>query len=472
VSSSPYFFDGRSVRPEDVVDGKAWDERHLCWEEVTWIEPASVGAALLNDLASFLSRFVAFPSREARDAVALWVPHAHALDAFESTPRLAALSPEKGSGKTRLLEVLDLLLPNPMHAVNISAPALFRQIGGSKRPELLADEADTYLGLRVAKDHEELRGLVNAGHRRGAVAYRCVGEPSKMQVVEFPAFCAVALAGIGDLPDTIIDRSIVIKMRRRAPHERIEQFRLRKVRPEGERLRDRCAAWAQANLEALTEAEPLMPRGITDRAADVWEALFAIADSAQGEWPARARAAAIRLNEERRASDPSLGVQLLADIKVIFEKKDTDRVSTEELVDLLCGMEEAPWGELRGKPIDPRGVARRLKPFGVGPKQIRFDDVTKKGYEIGDFLDPWGRYLAPPEESETSETAGTPQVAGPESVTYEPPVSLASETDRKRETPLGPPARDVASVSAVSLSGESEADSNGRVAEAEGVWVT
>ena len=74
-------------------------------------ESNPAGGDLLHAIAAFLGKYVAFPSQEATDAVALWTAHTHALDAFESTPRLALLSPEKQSGKTRTLEVLELLCP-------------------------------------------------------------------------------------------------------------------------------------------------------------------------------------------------------------------------------------------------------------------------------------------------------------------------------------------------------------------------
>lgn len=169
---------------------------------------------LLDELDGLLGRFIAFPSDHARHAVVLWVLHCHALDAFESTPRLALLSPEKGSGKTRTLELLSLVVPTPMHAVNMSAAALYRVVG-DRQPTLLLDECDTYLGNTIAKQHEDLRGLINAGHRRGAMTYRGEVSGKSVAVVEFPAFAACALAGIGDLPDTILDRSIIVAMKRR-----------------------------------------------------------------------------------------------------------------------------------------------------------------------------------------------------------------------------------------------------------------
>jgi hypothetical protein len=300
--------------------------------------------------------------------------------------------------------VFELLVPEPMHAVNCTSAALFRAVA-SKRPTLLFDEADTYFGPRVRSDHEELRGLVNAGHRRGAVAYRVVGEGKSMDVRAFPAFAAVALAGIGDLPDTILDRAVVIRMRRRAPDERVTPFRLRKVKPRAAALRERLAAWSAAHFEALAGAEPEMPPGITDRPADVWEPLLAIADEMGGEWPARSRAAAVELEAVRQTATSSRGVQLLADLRAVFGAAGTDRIASEELCRRLAELEEAPWGDLRGRAIDPRGLAARLRPYGVRPKNVRIGENVPKGYTSEDLADAWSRYL--PRESATSATGYT-----------------------------------------------------------------
>lgn len=352
------------------------------------------GAALLDELVQLLTRYVAFPSEAARDAVALWVVHCHTLDSFESTPRLALLSPEKGSGKTRTLELLALLVPAPIFAVNMSAAALYRVVA-DKQPTLLLDECDTYLGSTVAKQHEDLRGLINAGHRRGAMTYRGEVSGKTVSVVEFPAFAACALAGIGDLPDTILDRSVIVAMKRRAPHETVTPFRERLVRPDAEWLRERLAAWAAAKTLALTNAWPKLPSSIIDRPADVWEPLIAIADAAGGEWPTRARTAAVTLNDARADRDPSLGVQLLADIRRVFTDQDSDRMTTESLIDALVILDEAPWGDLRGKQLDARGLARRLRKYDIRPGNHRFGDDIKKGYRNEDLHDAWLRYLQP-----------------------------------------------------------------------------
>jgi hypothetical protein len=369
-------------------------------------EPEGEGAELLDQVAAMLGRYIAFPSPAALTAVTLWAAHCHAVAVFESTPRLALLSPEKGSGKTRALEVLELLVPRPMHAVNATAAALFRAVE-AHQPTLLFDEADTYFGPMARGEHEELRGLVNAGHRKGAVAYRCVGEPARMEVKAFPAYCAVAIAGIGDLPPTILDRAVLIRMRRRAPGEHIEPFRRRKAAKVGDELREALAGWMQARAEQFADAEPEMPAGLVDRPADVWEALLAIADAAGGDWPRSARKAALELNAARAEADPSLGVALLRDTRAVFD--GADALATEELLRRLCALEESPWGDLRGKPLDARGLARRLKPYEVRPTTIRVGDATPKGYRRQDLADAWTRYL--PDTPETSATTETPQAS-------------------------------------------------------------
>lgn len=366
------------------------------------------GPALLDEIHQFAGQFLALPSPAALDAFVLWCAHAHAIDSFESTPRIAFLSPEPESGKTRTLEIADLLVPHPMHAVNCSPPALFRAINDLEhRPTILYDEVDTVFGPK-AKENEEVRGLLNAGHRRGAVAYRCVGEGTNQKVAAFPAYAPVALAGIGDLPDTILGRSIVVPMRRRAPHERVEPFRHRIHAPAGHELRDRLEAWAEQHAQAMEQHYPTLPEGISDRPADVWEPLLSIAEVAGGSWPQRARAACTELVRAARSNDSgSLGLRLLADIQRVFagtdqddEKDPVDKIGTEQLLDRLHSITDAPWADLRGKPLDARGLARRLKPYGVASKKIDLSGDKRQGYAAEDLYDPWVRYLPAPSPTE------------------------------------------------------------------------
>jgi Protein of unknown function (DUF3631) len=265
------------------------------------------GAALLNDVRDFLARFVAYPSDHAHVAHALWIAHTHLMEAWVSTPRIAFLSPEPASGKTRALEVSALLVPRPVEAINVTPAYLFRKVASEDRlPTILYDEIDTVFGPK-AKGNEDVRALLNAGHRKGAVAGRCVVHGATVLTEEIPAYCAVALAGLGWLPDTILSRSIIIRMRRRAPNEPIQPFRPRVHEREGELLREQLAAWGAAAFNYLADHLPDLPADITDRDADVWEALIALADYAGGPWSERARIAAVEMVRARQRARAESG---------------------------------------------------------------------------------------------------------------------------------------------------------------------
>jgi len=371
-------------------------------------EPA--GAQLLDEVHGFLGRFVSYPSDHAHVAHTLWLAHAHAMERWDSTPRIAFLSPEPGSGKSRCLEVSELLVPRSVEAVNVTPAYLFRKVADEAgRPTILFDEVDTVFGPK-AKDNEEIRGLLNAGHRRGAVAGRCVVRGKLVETEEIPAYCAVALAGLGGLPDTILSRCVVVRMRRRAPGEMVEPFRRRINGPEGLELRDRLAVWAEIDVAPAIDCYPAIPASINDRDADVWEPLLAIADAAGGDWPQRARVAAVALVADSKRETPSLGVKLLADIKEVFGAGE--HIGTEVLLSKLHRLEESPWGDLKGKPLDARGLARRLSPYDIKPANIRHLAEVVKGYRRADLHDAWERYLGPPaDESATSATPATFQAS-------------------------------------------------------------
>ncbi len=384
------------------------------------------GRHALDRTEAYFRRFVILPSEEAYVAATLWTAHTHALDAFDSTPRLAALSPEPGSGKTRLQEVIETLVPDPMATFNVSAAVLYRSMGEredgtQRRPVILLDEADTIFGPRASKDHEDLRGFVNSGYRRGAMAQRCSMQGKRVVIEEFPSFAAVCIAGLDDLPDTIMTRSIVIRMQRRAPHEVVEPYRRRLVEPQGHELRDALAEWL-GGLD-LYGYFPEMPEGVEDRAADCWEPLIAIADKAEGDWPQRARQAAVHFVNVGKDNSQSLNIRLLADLRTVFDNHSgnerldipptpIEAMSTADIIAALIALDESPWADLRGKPLDSRGLSRRLAKYQVHPKTIRIDGKTPRGYRREDLHDVWMRYLPPTQPAPTpspSEEAQHPQ---------------------------------------------------------------
>lgn len=344
------------------------------------------GQSVMADLFDYLGRFVCYPSDHARVAHALWCVHAHLMDHWDTTPRIAFLSAEPASGKTRALEITENVVPNAVLAVNMSPAYLFRKVGSQEGATILYDEIDTVFGPK-AKENEEIRGLLNAGYRRGAVTGRCVMVGKTAQVEEIAAYGAAALAGLGWLPDTILSRSIIIRMKRRKPGQKVEAYRRRLHSGRGVSIRDRLALWAQG----VQIEWPDLPAGIEDRDADCWEPIIAVADAIGGEWPKLARDAAVTLVTLAKDVEPSLGIKLLEDIRGIFTGRDV--LTSADLVAELVKLEESPWGDIYGKPLDQRGLAKRLRQYDIKPELIRQKSSVFRGYRKSGFLDAWASYL-------------------------------------------------------------------------------
>ncbi|MGI5512770.1 DUF3631 domain-containing protein [Streptomyces sp. CA-106131] len=382
--------------------------------------PTIDGAALLDEVEAFHRRFNVFPTEAAYVAVTLWDAHAHLIECFETTPRIAFLSPEPGSGKSRALEIVELLTPRPVTTVSASANAPYRLVDSAAGlPTVLFDEVDTIFGPKAGTD-EALRGFLNAGYRRTAGALRCVGEGSNQNAQIFNSYCAVAMAGLGSLPDTVLTRSVIIRMRKRAPNEKAEPYRQRKHEGQGHALRDRLAKWADTVRDQVAGAWPEMPEGVTDRPADVWEPLLAVADAAGGPWPARARIACLELvNAAHDNDEASLGVRLLTDLRdKVFCGED--RMPTAVILEMLLDLDDAPWGDVDDKPLNSRMLAKLLGPYvtpankPIKPRSIRTPSGFPKGYYAEDLTDAWTRYCPPPLGK--SATSATPQVSGGEYV--------------------------------------------------------
>jgi hypothetical protein len=364
---------------------------------------AGQGDRALRAVYAFLGRFIAYPSEHARVAHTLWIAHTHCMDAWHTTPRLAFMSAEKESGKTRALEVSELLTPGALLSFNLSPAALVRKIA-SGGATVLFDEIDALFGSAKREEANiDVRSVLNSGYRRGAKAYRCVTAGKRVEVEELDSFAPVALAGLRDLPDTLGSRAIIIRMRRRAPDEGVEPFRLRHVAAPAAVVYEQLAVWC-ANLGPT---EPEMPDGVTDRAAECWEPLLAVADAAGGAWPQRARAAAVHFVQGGRDEGMSPGVELLDHIRDALAGEDA--VWTETLLARLHGRPESPWRDVKGKPLDDRGLARRLRGFNIKSRDVRLPEhaTAKKGYRAEDFHDAWKRYLGATSATATSATSAT-----------------------------------------------------------------
>jgi hypothetical protein len=343
-------------------------------------------AVALRETEDFIKKYIVLTVDQAT-VLALWIAHTHAFKAFDTTPYLHLGSATKRAGKTRTLEVCETLVPNPWLTGRTSAAALVRKIDGDK-PTLLLDESDA--AFKQDREYaESLRSILNSGYKASGRASLCAGKGADLRVRDFETFCPKVIAGIGKLPDTIADRSIPIMLRRKTTAEPVARWRDRDGRAEGHRIRSRFAACATADTVAkLREARPELPDALGDRAQDVWEPLFAIADMAGGDWPTRARRAALTLMGSVEDEDPV--VLLLADIAAILNDADSPVIATKSIIERLIAAEERPWASWhRDKPITARGLAGLLGPLGIHPIHLR--DV--RGYRRDAFDDAFARYL-------------------------------------------------------------------------------
>jgi hypothetical protein len=408
---------------------------------------------VLDRIVTYLDRFVWFQSDHQLYTVTLWIVLTYIVDYIDTAAMLWLTSPTRECGKSLVLDILEQLCRNPKASVNMSNAVLFRLAADGCT--LMFDEVDNIFGRG---GDEEQKALLNAAYRRGRTAMRMGGPPRDLRVEEFDVFAPVALAGIGNLPDTVASRCAPIRMQRKPKAIPKQRFRLRleKVHGDLEQLRNDIESALAPLAEEIGAAFPLLPDELGDRQQDIWEPMLAIADAAGDGWEKWAREAAVALHSGVDESDGSIGIQLLADIRLVFD--DEDRLATSALRECLLKLEEAPWGDLYGKQITARFLADKLKPFGIHSKTLRIGDKTLRGYEKAAFLEPWDRYL--PATSATDTTTDTPQGDSPEAGAATVRNTNATPRDVADVLPLvaeveeaesSNPAPDVAPVAGVSL---------------------
>ena len=342
-------------------------------------------AGLLSRVHGFLTGYVAWPSEHAAVTVMLWAAHTHLAAEFDSTPRLALLC----AGAETLSDA--------------SAAYLYRRIEAGP-VTILLDEADAiWRRGKTDETAEALRSVINAGHRKGATVGRVEMSGQGAKLVRFAVYAPAALAAIGTLPGTILDRAAVVHMRRRAPDQPVRDYRERVTRDEGKGLRKDLAAWADSVKAKVGCPWPELPEGVTDRAADCWEPLLMVADLAGGDWPTRSREACQWFIAGAVADTETTGTRLLADLREVFS--DAGALPTEAILGELAAREESPWGDWHGHGLTARGLAKLLKPYGASPRVVRIGDMTPRGYRAEDLADAWRRYL--PRGSATTATSAT-----------------------------------------------------------------
>lgn len=349
-----------------------------------WATPVN-GEKLLDDLFNCYQRHVVLP-RCGYVACALWALHTHCYQLFKHTPRLHAKSPTKRCGKTVLLSLLNETVREPMLASDLSGAVLFRVID-HVRPSVLIDEWDS---MSSNGKIESLRNVLNSGFERTGGTWRTERVPGGgIEPRRFSTFAPIAVASIGELPETVADRAILIPMRRKLPGEKIENIR----DFDGTELRRKCLRWVMDNQEALEKAKPKIPRQLHDRQADCWLVLLALAETVGGKWGKEAREAAIALSATTDDTE-MIGELLLRDARQILTTCGTDRIFSKVLLHRLQTIDDALWSTVsNGRPLTANKLSRLLSAFGIISGTIRIGDQTDKGYYVKQFTDAWSRYV-------------------------------------------------------------------------------
>lgn len=341
-------------------------------------------SAQLDGIEGFISARAILPDG-ASTAIALWCVATYGIGLFKIFPRLTIISPEKRCGKSTALDLVEAFSYKSLFTSNISAAGIFRLID-EHQPTLIIDEADTF----ATGGNKEMTGIINSGHAKNrAHVSRCVGDSHKVQL--FSTWTPMALAAIGKLPSTIMDRSVVIPLRRKTTSETVLRIEP-DLHSDAENVRRDLLKWMIDNQQAIKSNVIEPPSLGNDRAVDNWLPLFTIANQASPEWLVKCEAAYRVLNNYEE--EPLLSTQLLSDIQGILAAHSSNKISSADLVTKLTEFKDKPWCEIRhGGAISQNVLASMLKIYNIKPSVIRCNSNTLRGYELDQFKDAFDRYL-------------------------------------------------------------------------------
>jgi hypothetical protein len=353
-----------------------------------------VGSVLIKDLCAYYTTHAMLPMEGAALVLALWAIHTFCPEHWRYTPRLHITSATKRAGKTRVLRLLKLVTCKAISSESITKSSLFRSVA-AVHPTLLIDEADIAL-----TENGDLVAILNGGYERGGTVLRAVGDDYEPRL--FDTFSPVALAGIGELPGTLPDRTIKIVMHRALRSERPAKI-TEATEATAEKLSRQIMRWITDNEVALRAAKPDMG-DLYNRVEDKWTALYAIAAVADKDLSAAVTKAMVALTPEDDDTTDSLGEQLLADMRRLFDaatKPGQDPLAvvlnSSKCVNDLCHLEGRPWAELppNDRPLTTHRMARLLQPFHVGSQPIGPKGSRSRGYRRADFEVLFSRHLPP-----------------------------------------------------------------------------
>lgn len=369
---------------DKLVKAAQADKAESIIEEIEPYPAEVFPVELIQEIEAVINNYVVLPTG-AIHAVSLWCLGTYAFDDFHIYPKLLFHSPEKRCGKSTALDVVEALSNRALFSSNITPAAIFRVIE-KYHPTLIIDEADTFISGR----NDDLIGIINSGHAKNrAFVFRTVGDAHEPKA--FSTWSPQVFASIKRLQDTVMDRSIVIELRRKTVDEKTSRIPAT-LKTDLTVLRQKIARWYLDNRQIIISniIEPHYSNN--DRAIDNWIPLFSIANSISPECLASCKNAYNILNNHE--DEKSIQIQLLEDIREVFSETDLDRMPSELLVEKLVSMSEHPWCEWKhGQPMTVNSLAKLLKDFGIKSKQYRDGLNRHRGFERIMFEDAFKRYL-------------------------------------------------------------------------------
>lgn len=356
--------------------------------------PKETGA-VLDDVRSWLSRFIATMTPADLDLLTLWAAHTWLAVETYTTPRLVLDSPVPGSGKTTTLEHLHRLCIAPVQAASLSSPALLARMLNSGIRTILIDEADRSLDPKK-EGVGELLAILNSGYKRGGTRPVLVpGKEGKWDVAEMPTFSPVVMAGNNpQLPEDTRQRCIRVLL---LPDltGRIEESDWELIDDDAQALGARLRRWADQVRDDVRTARPPLPEGITGRFRECWAPLKRVAVTAGGTWPQRVDEMALH-DKEQTDMDREDGMirekpalLLLRHLHDLWPEGEPF-MPTTTLVELLAVEHPDEWGDGSpfGKPITAHRLGRMLATsYKVNSR--RMDRDGARGYVRASLLGAW-----------------------------------------------------------------------------------
>lgn len=337
------------------------------------------GQRLVTRIEEWIAGYMFLPDRGVALVAALWAINTWVFDRFDATPYLCITASTKGAGKTRLAELLSMISQTGRMFGAMTPASMFRLIEAyQSKLTIFFDEAETLSSSAAGV----MRTVMNTGYRKGQTIPRTVPGANGGSVKEFPIYCPKAFMLIGDVNDTLRDRSIVLSLTRGTP---AKEFDMSTAEAEA---RDILADLYRLNVPSLVAmADQIVPRFVTGRDREIWTAIFSVASALGLDKVATDRltrtAADLTASktapkrhyremaqDEDDAVDVTMADRAIADLVSVL-RADEKHVFSGEAVERLRAIPEGPWRTVKGAGLDVTMLARLVSRFGLHPRDIK-----------------------------------------------------------------------------------------------------